>query len=420
MPTVTTLGDVQSYLDSAEARLDQSSARVASGNRVICLGDQQALNGFTGMRGFRVPGAVAAQSWLGWASLLSAGRIRLAGQAATAASTIAQQSSLVAADGTTNLGRVLGDKPAACVVLVGTNDIAASAALSSMQASLTYLWGQLLSAGIMPVLCTVPPRNGDSTALRTLLTQLNAWICRYAEQQGLPFVDFYSVLVDPATGDYLSGLNANVTDPGGLGAKAMGQLLCDRLVGTNLASGQPGLSSEVLPPWSPPLAWSNVDASSVVQSGNKLNLVDTNADGVADGWTAGGAGATNALVADAANVKGNYQQVTRAAADAQVASAFGPIVGGHVVQVAAKVACTVKASAAQAHFRFRTNTNEELFSINAFTEDIPNGAVFAGEVLVPATYSPFIGVTAIVAVASGGAVRIGQLQVHDLTALGMV
>jgi lysophospholipase L1-like esterase len=97
----------------------------------------------------------------------------------------------------THLPTVLAAKPNACVVLGGINDmtIGAVAVPASTIANLKTIYTSLIAAGILPIACTIPPKNGYTEGPASL----NAWISRYARNNGFPVLDFYSLLVDPST-----------------------------------------------------------------------------------------------------------------------------------------------------------------------------------------------------------------------------
>jgi hypothetical protein len=164
------------------------------------------------------------------------------------------------------------------------------------------IYNDLLAASILPICCTIPPHTGASANENKARAQLNTWICGYASRKRLPFVDFYSVLADPATaGNYLATYSGDGTHPTAAAAKVMGQTLA-----TNLAA--------ILPNQSNPLLTMNNGDTGFAYT-NSLFLTDTNADGIPDNWTLSGTGATGALASDA-TIKGNYWTVTRGSADA--------------------------------------------------------------------------------------------------------
>ncbi len=189
--------------------------------------------------------------------------------------------------------------PEACTVLCGINEMNSTSLPASTLTNLTYIYRQLQSNGILPILCTIPPRNGFVNSVQ----RLNNWIARYAREHGLPLVDFYSLLVNPTTGNYQAAYdNGDGIHPSPAGAQAMGQLLANTISG-------------IFPFASPWLAADNIDQS-VLYSGtpNPLLITDTNLDNVPDNCTGTGAGAVFTLAADAAMGSGKAWGGTSGAA----------------------------------------------------------------------------------------------------------
>jgi hypothetical protein len=195
---------------------------------------------------------------------------------------------------------VVAAKPAAVLVLAGTNDALNAGASANIPASaisnLEAIYAALAGAGITPIALTIPPSSGILKPIQ----QLNAWIKRHAALNGLPLVDLYAVLADQATAGYKTGYD----DGDGIhmspqGAQVAGQAVSDTL-------------TTWLPPHSPWLACSNADTTGI---GNPLMLTDTNADGVPDNFAIDGFSAGVGVLASDANVLGNKWTVTRAGTD---------------------------------------------------------------------------------------------------------
>lgn len=87
-------------------------------------------------------------------------------------------------------------------------------------------------AGAITPGATNPPAV-NTTALATSQNlnraRINAWLSHYAAKEGIPLVDVYSKLVDPATGKYKLGLTYDGTHPNGAGNKIIGQAVWDAL-----------------------------------------------------------------------------------------------------------------------------------------------------------------------------------------------
>ena len=182
---------------------------------------------------------------------------------------------------------VIALSPANCVVMGGTNDLGLDLALTL--ANIDQIVKELQQNGIRPILGLLPPRTGGTA--NVLAT--NAVIQRYAIKNGLPYVDFFAVLADPATGDYLPGYSTDGIHPSENGAAAMASTFLkttQRLfipvpsfLPTNSNGGKNMLGPNVFVP-------------------------DTGGDGLANGWTVAGGAGSLMLSADSDGV--NWQSIT--------------------------------------------------------------------------------------------------------------
>lgn len=116
------------------------------------------------------------------------------------------------------------------ILLGGVNDIASGATLASIQANLSYMWSSAQALGMTVVALPVTPWKGSaswSSAYQTVTETLNAWIAQQAQANGYLFIDFYSLLQDPANpGQLLPALDA--TDhihPNAVGRQLMAKAL---------------------------------------------------------------------------------------------------------------------------------------------------------------------------------------------------
>lgn len=103
------------------------------------------------------------------------------------------------------LGRVDADilsitpLPRYCMVLAGTNDEPSSMSVEQTIANLKQIYTKLQSAGITPIVATLPPRNdaGMTQAKKRKDVQRNRWIREYARVNDVICCDFYRALVNP-------------------------------------------------------------------------------------------------------------------------------------------------------------------------------------------------------------------------------
>lgn len=344
-------------------------------------------------------------------------RIRYTGLFGTAGFTLAQIQA-------THLPSVLAmsPRPTACIVEGGTNDVGAGAGVSfSLAASgATHLaiCNSLLAAGIMPICTLIPPRGDGFSAIRANVTIWNSYVARYAAQNGLPVIDMYSPVVDPTSGGYLTAMTSgDQIHPSAAGHSAIAdQAIAD------------GLASWFAP--SRPLTIRTATESNMVTGG--LFLVDTNADGVPDGWSNfSSAGTTctrpNPVAAD--KLSGKWAQIARAAGNTGVgllqqtiSTGFAP---GDRVQFSGRIQTTGMSAAVTAYW------NVELQSLNAgagvvglasgmYTSFSDSDGIWLVEFVIP-PLTASIKCSLQTGPSTGGAhtANFGEVTARNLTALGI-
>lgn len=177
------------------------------GNRVVPLGASiENLSSFV-----TATNVSFGKDWPTYAMLLSAGRFNLVQNQAIGGQTTQQFIDRFDTD-------VAPLKPN--IVPMGSieNDIQAYGALSYTNAQMMPLFAANIikltnkcrAIGALPVWRSAMPHV--TPGVHTPTGMYNTWIKDYCGREGLPFVDFWSVLVDPTTGIYRVGLTA---EPGG-------------------------------------------------------------------------------------------------------------------------------------------------------------------------------------------------------------
>jgi lysophospholipase L1-like esterase len=92
---------------------------------------------------------------------------------------------------------VLALKPDCVIILGGANDIGWGLPQKEIVDNLVTICIRAQRNGIAPVICAVPPVEGGAGANRTR-REINAALADYCSDEGIPFVDLYSALADPA------------------------------------------------------------------------------------------------------------------------------------------------------------------------------------------------------------------------------
>ena len=340
--------------------------------------------------------AVAGDSIPTYAMLYSGGKLAKTVNAGISGNTTAQMLARVQTD-------VIAYKPSVCVELGGTNDSAKPVPVTEYAANVTGIVRALWKAGIAPVLCTVPTIN--SVAQRPIIVNYNAWLRRFASQQGIPLLDFYSLSVDPATGNLLQSAMGNTagTHPGNTGNALLGKYVADTL-GPLVGASPVQIASD------------GTDALNLVADG--LNY-GAQTNGLAAPWGVYGSlpsGATPSVVTDPL-VPGRMQQIALAgtSAGATLYKRITPVPGHRIV-----ISGTVTKTAGAAGFQAYVNTSNQTDTYNQLldvTEAVTRGR-FSTELVVPANTNSidlkmFVqpGTTTL---------AVGQLTAYDLTAQSLV
>lgn len=297
--------------------------------------------------------------------------------------------------------------PAMVIIGGPTNDFTSGGiGFDQSKTNVEALVAECRAIGAVPVLCTLTPAAGASpTSRRADAIKMNLWLRRYAAGEGIILLDFYSLLVDPATGGVRAGLVAGDSlHLSSAGYAAIGQYVADTL-GT------------LLPPSNPVLTGDNGDPHNLLTNG--LFLTDTDANGVPDGWTnqPGVTGQTVSLVAGSGDVLGNWLTVD-VAASSGVTQIYRSVSTGVVPGNRYLFAARVKSSggaALYARIRWTATTNRDDILANNLSQPI-DGGIIRGELVAPA------GATAAQIMfqtpAGTGQVAFAQATVYDLTALG--
>ena len=303
---------------------------------------------------------------------------------------------------------VVSHSPDMCIILAGTNDVGLDTDPNVTVRNLSIMIDILLSAKIIPVLCTIPPRNDNLKD--SLLLKNNMLIRELAYSHKLTLLDFYSVLVDPETGKFKSGLNADNLHLNFSGSSVVAEYAKSVLL-------------PLIPNNTTLLPQSNKDPHNLLS--NALFVADANSDGVPDSWVSYGSAGVAVTIADKQGMIGKSLKMSatnNAGGNRYVEQSINISTGKF--NIGDKIALCGKFTAELAKegdvlygagIKF-AGPNKGVVPIKDWKVNITNGRYYY-EVEVP------VGTTAIVtnmSVGNGtGDVYWGQLGLYNLTRMGM-
>jgi lysophospholipase L1-like esterase len=367
-----------------------------SGNRVCSLGDS--------LSGLNATDTRWAPTFLTYAVLVSKGQMQFVHNGGISGQTSDQI-----------LARIVEVTGAACdkvYVEAGSNDIAAGSTAAVVEANLTQMYAQILAAGELPIATTIPPRGTFYAQVNTL----NAWIRRTALKLEIPLFDMYAPVTDATTGGYKTGYSGDAIHPQGVAV---------RLVGTQAFADV----QSVLPAAHTLLPASNSDPTNIVTNA----LMITSSGGVPAGWTTSSPAAHTAFsVSTDTNLAGNAFVMTKTVAgtsDNDSASFTlvnnAAVIPGHTYAFTGRIVTSgnetgnliLQVSLDTYTSGFATNPLS-IYPVYAYNPgvDIPAGQWYM-EFVMPANVTIF---DVSVALGNGtGVVKVGQIGLYDLTALGL-
>lgn len=188
--------------------LSESSAESTVGNGYAVLGDSITSGGDT-----------TGLFWSEMVPMLTKGRARRVVVAGIAGNTTAQMLARIQAD-------VIAYAPNVCLVMGGTNDATAANAISN----LPLIYARLRAANIEPIACTITPSNSDPGGK---VKAINAWIQSYCGRNRIQVLDMHAQVVDATNSQYLTGYASDAVHPTNKGHRVMAEyaapLVADRL-----------------------------------------------------------------------------------------------------------------------------------------------------------------------------------------------
>lgn len=312
------------------------------------------------------------RNWHGILSINSLQRVRRAGVYGTGGATMANIRD-------THLPALLAgetETPSHVAICAGTNDLSTEATMEAAYAVLITVAETLESNGITPVLWLVPPR---ADALLANVGAWNARVGRLAFLRGYPVVDAYTPLADPATGGWaVAGDHSDDVHPTGDGHGKIAEALLanDRFL-------------HMFAPSSPYLSGAAIDDANLTTYGHFV--ADSNADGLADGWSIwGGTSFTASIITEDGY---QWQRLAKTAGQAgqggiqlNITTGFSP---GDRVAFSGLIRCSTSEGvpfiSVDARAAGVTIAQPIIPLYNAGTSGIPMDGMVYGEATVPAT-----------------------------------
>lgn len=375
-------------VESVLAEVGQLTASLRTGNRAIVIGDSIASGGDVQVN-YQVGG-----SWFADVCGKSHQRLRFYRNAGVGGNT-----------STAMLARFTADVTAyhPDIVVIGgvtPNDVGQSVPVATRKSNIQAMVAAAVADGSRVILATSTPN--DTTGTRDSLVEMNHWLIGWANTQGIPVLDIYSPLADPADGTYLPSYTSDGTHPNDTG---------NHVIGTAVAAQLPPDLRAV-----PFLTAAKGDPENLIVNG--VFHGDANADGLADDWSLIGALSARSLTSLSGGY-GNWQSVTCDGSQAIVTQnistgwsvgdtlAFsGRIQKDPDVVVNCQVTCS-GASTQPTQPRALSAVSAELEDFTFYLEfPIPAGTTVLQSRLIVNT--------------AAGDVRIGQWTLRNLTALGLV
>jgi hypothetical protein len=294
---------------------------------------------------------------------------------------------------------VIAYGPAKVAIAGGTNDLGI---LTTAQiiANIDGIVKALRAAGIDVILCSLTPR----ISAKSQVEQVNRALDQYANANNLPLVDFYAAVTDPATGNYYATYNiGDDVHPSVTGAKVMAETFVTA-------------TANYFKPFRHMLPVINSGGANIFTG--PLFLLDTNSDGVANGWASNGGAQTHTIITGDTNIVGNWQQLTATSSSVTGISQYASLgtwgAVGDKIGCAARITATVAAYSASVTLSFATEGGQ-FDAISGWHTDIANKIAYR-EFILPAASA---GINANLAIlGNGSTAQMAQVGCFNLSKIG--
>jgi lysophospholipase L1-like esterase len=330
----------------------------------------------------------------------SGGRYTLLSNAGVSGNTTAQMLARVQTD-------VIALKPDVCLLLGGTNDFVsgmADSVYTSIFNNLENIIKALLVNKILPIIVTPPPKNAAATEAK----RSQPFYYALARYYGLPLIDMYRTLVDPANGNYKAGLSSDNVHPNASGITLM------------IAQATPVLSN-LANAFCPPYLASVSEAS----VNNPANLIRNGSFSISttpptpDSWTVNTTNAIQTLVAATLPYTGNtfnYVKSVAGGAYALSGSTLSSFAVGNTMQMNVEIEVSGLTPATASGFQVSLTSNAG--GILRLTNLVQNGInLFSTDFVVPTGTTTLLPA---VYVADAATYKVNNFTVINSTALGVI
>ena len=299
--------------------------------------------------------------------------------------------------------------PDKIMILGGTNDAAQAIALATTKANIIAMIAAARACGAIPILGTIPPSN--TSGYHTAVSKINAMLFSVSVTQRVRIVDFYSVLVDPSTDNYLTNLNSDVMHPSNTGYRLMATLWVSK-------------TADLYPTPGVYLAGASTDGINMLANPVFLG---PGAPAFPTSWNNGSTSSnapTITTVADSA-ILGNWLQVVQpaggtghASVQSNAIAASGHFAAGDTIQVSLRIQTSgIEASGGGSVYLSFWKSGE--LDIYNYAADIPNGVITWTGVLPAGTTNIWEWLFVYPGTSGDITVKVSEWSVIDLTALGL-
>jgi hypothetical protein len=326
------------------------------GGSIMSIGNSLMAAGHA-VDGTTEPGHATTTSVLLWTVLYSGGKLWMTapddGDAAEATGSISAQAIME-----THLERVVDHAPDLVLVgpLMTNGGVNKPVMLEVVEAIKGY--------GGTPVLVSEFPSGvGAIDPTRTFVAEYNAWLRRFAEDEGVPYADAYGAMVDPASdAEWLTGYSTDGLHQTATGAKAAGQAIASAIA--PILEKLPGV------PLAQSLETGVLTNTNPLNSGGSSSTLPTGFSVLSGSGTGSG---------DEAATKGKWLKLVSSSASYQVQSGNMTATDGDRLLVAFRVKTAgVESNGGTVKSVWRRQNGSDFAGLTV-TKDIPDGCVFAAE-----------------------------------------